>query len=59
MMLTPWKRIEGLSAEVVLAPNDRVVDWTSYERGRTWWRTVDELQTLVSIAANSPDGLRG
>jgi hypothetical protein len=50
MMLTPWKRTECLSAEVALAPNKRIVDWTNYERGRTWWRTVDELLTLGSIA---------
>jgi hypothetical protein len=48
MMLTPWQRAECLSTELALTANASPIDWAAYERGRRWWRTVDELQTLPS-----------
>jgi hypothetical protein len=47
--LTPWKRVADarlLRVKVLGGEQMGFIDWSVYESGRTWWRSVAELDTL-------------
>ena len=49
--LVYWRTFDSLAVFRRAGPamQDTRVDWASYKRERTWWRSIAELQSLLVL----------